>query len=182
METISTGIEGLLLLKPKVFGDSRGYFFESYNRGVLSQAGIRADFVQDNQSLSSRGVIRGLHYQLNPHAQSKLVRALSGNIYDVAVDLRNGSPTYGKWFGIELSDGNKLQLFVPAGFAHGFSVLSDQAVVMYKTDNYYNPAAERGIAFNDSFLQVDWHVPASEVIVSERDRSLPDFAVAEKNF
>ncbi len=182
MELIRTGFDGLLVIKPDVFEDSRGYFYESFNKERFRKSGIIADFVQDNQSLSSRGIIRGLHYQLQPFAQSKLVRAIEGIIYDVAVDIRKGSPTFLKWFGVELSGTNKLQLFIPKGFAHGFSVLSEKAVVLYKTDDYYKKEAERGILFNDPKLGINWQIDESEVKVSERDRNLPTLENAENNF
>lgn len=164
-----TGIPGLLIFEPKVFQDSRGHFFESYNTQTFLQQGINIKFVQDNQSKSCYGVIRGLHFQNPPHAQSKLVRALAGRILDVAVDIRTGSPTFGKVFAIELSAENKKQLFIPAGFAHGFSVLSEVAEVMYKCDNYYNKESEGGIIYNDPALNIDWQIPADKAIVSEKD-------------
>lgn len=182
MELIQTGFRDLIIIKPRIFEDSRGYFYESYNLNGFSSAGIHQQFVQDNQSESTYGVIRGLHYQLDPFAQTKLVRALQGEIYDIAVDLRKGSPTYGKWFGIELSASNKLQLLIPKGFAHGFSVLSEKAVILYKTDDFYNKAAERGIVYNDPSLQIDWKIDTSEITVSERDRIMPQFINAETNF
>jgi dTDP-4-dehydrorhamnose 3,5-epimerase len=182
MELITTGFTELVILKPAVFEDSRGYFYESYNKQSLKKSGINSNFVQDNQSSSSFGVIRGLHYQLVPYAQSKLVRVLQGEIFDVAVDLRKGSSTFGKWFGIELSGENRLQLFIPQGFAHGFSVLSENALVLYKTDDYYNKEAERGILFNDPVLNIDWKLDQSKVSVSGRDRQLPEFRQAEANF
>ncbi len=182
MELIQTGFPDLVVLKPGIFKDDRGYFYESYNRQTLKRSGIDIAFVQDNQSLSSKGVIRGLHYQLNPYAQTKLVRVIAGTIFDVALDLRRGSPTFGKYFGIELSDENKLQLFIPQGFAHGFSVLSEEAVVMYKTDDYYKKEAERGIVFNDPDLQIDWKIDPAVACVSERDRQMPLLKNAEHNF
>jgi dTDP-4-dehydrorhamnose 3,5-epimerase len=181
MEIIETGFNDLLIIKPRVFQDSRGYFYESYNLQVLKTAGIAYNFVQDNQSESTYGVIRGLHYQLIPHAQTKLVRVLQGAIYDVAVDLRKGSPTYGKWYGIKLSGINKLQLLIPQGFAHGFSVVSRKAVVLYKTDNFYRKEAERGIVYNDQTLNIDWKLVSSEILVSERDLNLPGFEQQESN-
>jgi len=181
MQILSTNIEGLLIIKPQVFEDSRGYFFESYNKMKLEQS-ISVDFVQDNQSKSVYGTIRGLHYQLAPFSQSKLVRVLQGKIYDVAVDIREKSPTYGKYFEIELSCENKTQLFIPHGFAHGFSVLSETAIVLYKTDGYYNSESERGINFNDSQLNIDWKIELDKAIVSPKDRVLPSFTEAEKNF
>ena len=182
MELIQTGFSDLILIKPNIFEDSRGYFYESYNKQVFRKLGIDINFIQDNQSSSTHGVIRGLHYQLVPHAQSKLMRVLQGEIYDVAVDLRKGSSTYGKWYGVELTFRNKLQLLIPYGFAHGFSVLSDKAVVLYKTDEYYKKEAERGIVYNDHILKIDWKLIPSEIIVSERDQHLPGFGQAEANF
>ena len=151
MKIIETFIKGLYIIEPKVFEDQRGYFFESYSSKLFKENGIDIDFVQDNQSKSSFGVIRGLHYQLNPYSQSKLVRVLEGSVYDVAVDLRSNSKTYGQWFGIELSAENKKQLLIPKGFAHGFSVLTKTSVFSYKCDDYYNPDSERGIKYNDEF-------------------------------
>jgi dTDP-4-dehydrorhamnose 3,5-epimerase len=182
MEIIITEIDGLLIIKPKVFADPRGYFYESFNEKKYSEAGIILRFVQDNQSKSVFGVVRGLHYQIEPYAQTKLIRVLSGKIRDIAVDLRKGSPTFGKSYSIDLSCENKLQLLVPKGFAHGFSVLSETAVVLYKTDNFYNPSAERGICFNDQSLSVDWGLKPSEIIVTERDKSFPGIDRAEMNF
>ncbi len=182
MELINTGFQDLILIKPTVFEDSRGYFYESYNKAAFKKAGINCNFVQDNQSSSTRGVIRGLHYQLMPFAQCKLIRVLSGAIFDVAVDLRTGSPTYGKWYGTELSTENFLQLFIPQGFAHGFSVLSETAVVLYKTDDFYKKDAERGIRFDDPVLKFDWKLDPTAIIVSEKDRNLPRFNEAEANF
>ena len=173
MEIITTEFKDLFLLKPRVFPDARGYFYESYNRQVLHQAGISYDFVQDNQSESAYGVIRGLHYQIAPFAQTKLVRVIMGEVYDVAVDLRPGSATYGQCYGIVLSSDNKFQLLIPQGFAHGFSVLSDRAIVLYKTDAYYNRESEKGIVFNDKLLNIDWKLPPGDVIVSEKDLFLP---------
>lgn len=180
MNIIKTDIEGLLIIEPQVFTDNRGYFFESYNQTKLEQAGIDLTFVQDNESSSSQGVIRGLHYQLVPYAQTKLVRAVLGRIYDVTVDLRHGSPTYGKHFRIELSDENKRQLLIPKGFAHGFSVLSETAILAYKCDAPYNRSAERGIAYNDPTLGIDWGV--EQAIVSDKDLVFPTWDKAENNF
>jgi dTDP-4-dehydrorhamnose 3,5-epimerase len=182
MELIQTGFSDLIIIKPGIFEDSRGYFYESYNKQAFKKLGIDFNFVQDNQSSSAHGVIRGLHYQLVPYAQSKLVRVLEGEIFDVAVDLRKGSSNYGKWFGAELSCKNKLQLLIPQGFAHGFSVLSEKAVVLYKTDEYYKKEAERGIIYNDKALKIDWQLAASEIIVSDRDLYLQSFKEAESNF
>lgn len=176
MPFIDTGFPGLFVFEPLVFDDSRGYFFEAYNRKIFGGAGVENKFVQDNQSSSTHGVIRGLHYQTPPYAQAKLVRALVGTILDVAVDLRKGSPTFGKVFSIELSSANKKQLFLPAGFAHGFSVLSDVAEVLYKCDQFYNKASEQGIIYNDATLQIDWQIPSAKAIVSDKDLALPAFA------
>ena len=158
MNFIKTDIDGVVIVEPKVFEDNRGYFFESYNETEFNNNGITAKFVQDNQSKSSYGVIRGLHCQLGEHAQAKLVRVLKGKVLDVAVDARKNSPTYGKHVAVELSDENKRQLFIPRGFLHGFSVLSEEAVFAYKCDNIYMPSAERGIAFNDPDLNIDWKI------------------------
>lgn len=182
MAITTTDIPGLLIFEPNVYNDSRGYFFESYNQNVFAQAGIQLNFVQDNQSKSAYGVIRGLHYQLNPHAQTKLVRVLSGTILDVAVDIRVGSPTFGKAFSIELSAENHKQLLIPKGFAHGFSVLSETAEVMYKIDAFYNKESETGIQYNDASLNIDWRIPASEAIVSEKDTQQPDLQHCKNNF
>ena len=182
MKIIETPIPGLLIIEPVIFADQRGYFLESYNQQKLSEAGIYSNFVQDNESKSSKGVIRGLHYQLNPYAQSKLVRVIQGRVYDVAVDCRKGSPTFGQSYGLELSEENKLQFYIPKGFAHGFSVLSETAVFSYKCDAFYNPAAERGIIYNDPFLNIDWGLDASESVISGKDTLHPLFAEAEMNF
>lgn len=182
MPFITTEIPGLLVFEPKVFADSRGYFFESYNANIFKQEGVDILFVQDNQSSSSYGVIRGLHYQLNPHAQTKLVRALAGKILDVAVDIRKGSPTFGYHFSIELSAENKKQLLVPGGFAHGFSVLSEKAEVLYKCDFFYNKDSEGGIRFDDPALAIDWQIPAGKAIVSDKDQALPALAASQSNF
>jgi dTDP-4-dehydrorhamnose 3,5-epimerase len=181
MEIIETGFKELYILKPRIFPDSRGYFYESFNRRVLQSAGIHYDFVQDNQSESAYGVIRGLHYQLEPNSQTKLVRVIQGEIYDVAVDIRKGSSSFGQWYGIHLSCENKLQLLIPRGFAHGFSVLSKKAVVLYKTDDYYSKYAERGIVYNDKTLNIDWKLIPSAVLVSERDMNLPAFGQLNKD-
>lgn len=182
MRTIETPLADLKVIEPKVFEDHRGYFLETYNREQFLQSGISSGFIQDNESMSSRGVIRGLHYQLDPFAQAKLVRVITGAVFDVAVDLRKGSPTFGKWFGTELSGENKLQMLIPRGFAHGFSVLSTTVVFAYKCDNYYNKQAERGIRFNDPFLAIDWQLSGEEWLVSDKDRMAPLFAQAEMNF
>ncbi|HAM08804.1 MAG: dTDP-4-dehydrorhamnose 3,5-epimerase [Bacteroidetes bacterium GWE2_41_25] len=177
-----TGLQGLLIIQPDIFTDSRGYFFESFNQNSFQKSGITFIPVQDNESRSSRGVIRGLHYQLNPHAQAKLIRVVEGKIFDVALDLRRESPTFGKWFGVELDSEKKKQLLIPGGFAHGFSVLSDIAVIQYKCDNVYNPAFERGINLNDPVLNIDWKTGDSEPIISAKDLKNPNFREAEKNF
>ena len=170
-----TAIQDLVIINPIVFEDSRGYFFEAYNQAKFHENGIMYDFIQDNQSFSKRGVIRGLHLQINPFAQAKLVRVLQGEILDVAVDLRKNSPTYGQHFSMVLSADNKKQLMVPHGFAHGFSVLSETASVMYKVDQLYHKDSERGIRYDDATLNIDWQVAAEEVIVSEKDIILPSF-------
>lgn len=177
-----TFIPDLVILSPAVFEDERGYFFESYSKSKMLDLGIQIDFVQDNQSFSKRGTLRGLHYQNPPFAQTKLVRVLQGAIMDVAVDLRKDSPTYGKHFGIVLSSENKKQLLVPQGFAHGFSVLSETAVVSYKCDQYYNKESEGGIRFDDSTLNIDWGMDLATAIVSEKDLILPDFENCNSQF
>jgi dTDP-4-dehydrorhamnose 3,5-epimerase len=182
MEVKKTAFDGLVIIVPRIFEDNRGYFYESYNQETYIKAGIPYIFVQDNQSESVKGVIRGLHYQLAPWAQTKLVRVITGTVYDVVVDLRKGSSTFGKWYGIELSDKNKLQLLVPQGFAHGFSVFSDKAVLHYKTDNLYNKDSERGIVYNDPMLSIDWKIDPRESIISDRDAQLSGFEDAEYNF
>nr|WP_315190293.1 dTDP-4-dehydrorhamnose 3,5-epimerase [uncultured Flavobacterium sp.] len=170
-----TFIQDLVVITPRVFEDSRGYFFEAYNQAKFHENGIEYQFIQDNQSFSKRGVIRGLHLQINPFAQAKLVRVLEGEILDVAVDLRKDSPTYGQHFSVLLSAENKKQLMVPHGFAHGFSVLSETASVMYKVDQLYHKDSERGIRFDDPTLAIDWQLNADEVIVSDKDLILPSF-------
>jgi dTDP-4-dehydrorhamnose 3,5-epimerase len=182
MPFIKTHIPDLLVYEPKVFEDSRGYFYESYNAQTFLAEGVHIKFVQDNQAKSSYGVLRGLHYQLNPYAQTKLVRALSGTILDVVVDIRKGSPTYGSVFTIELSAENKKQLLVPQGFAHGYSVLSETAEVMYKCDSFYNKQAEGGILYNDATLNIDWGIPLDKAIVSDKDEILPLFENCVHNF
>lgn len=182
MPFLTTDIPGLLIFEPKIFEDSRGYFFESYNEKTFHEQGVNIRFIQDNQSSSSYGVIRGLHYQLNPHAQSKLIRVLQGRILDVAVDIRKGSPTYGKHFAIELSAENKKQLLIPQGFAHGFSVLSQRAEVLYKCDAFYNKESEGGIRFDDPAVNIDWQIPADKAIVSDKDVLLPFLAQCISNF
>ncbi len=173
MAFVETGIEGLKIFEPKIWGDARGYFFESYNETVFKDSGIDAIFVQDNQSRSMRGVLRGLHYQLPPFTQAKLVRCIYGKVLDVVVDIREGSPTYGKSFSVILSAQNKRQLFVPCGFAHGFVVLSKEAEFFYKCDNMYASKHEAGVAYNDPQLKIDWHIPLNEMILSEKDKVNP---------
>ena len=182
MEIIKTPIADLLVIKPRVFQDPRGYFCETYNAGRFRELGIQLDFCQDNQSKSSSGVIRGLHYQLNPQSQSKLVSAAQGSVWDVAVDLRAGSPTFGQWYGVELSEENHLQFLIPQGFAHGFSVLSETALFTYKCDNFYSPTLERGILYNDVDLAIDWEIPAEKAVISEKDTKHPLFKNAQLNF
>lgn len=182
MPFIETGLAGLLIFEPKIFEDSRGFFYESYNKAIFSQQGINDHFVQDNQSKSVYGVIRGLHYQRNPYAQTKLVRVLAGKIYDVAVDIREGSPTFGKVFGIELSAENKKQLYIPKGFAHGFSVLSETAEVLYKCDAFYNKESEGSVIYNDPTLAIDWKISNEKAVVSEKDERNPLFADIKNNF
>lgn len=173
MKIIKTEIENLLIIKPKVFGDERGYFFESYSLAKFVDAGLDYNFIQDNQSKSSYGTIRGLHFQKGDFAQAKLVRVLEGSVIDVVVDLRKDSKTYGKHFAIELSAQNNLQLIIPRGFAHGFSVISKTAIFAYKCDNIYNKDSEGGIAFDDQDLCIDWQIDISNAIVSEKDKNLP---------
>lgn len=173
MPFTKTAFPGLLIFEPRVFNDSRGYFFESYNENNCKAEGIDIRFVQDNQARSEYGVLRGLHFQKSPHAQTKFIRALSGRILDAVVDLRKDSPTFGKSFSIELSDENKLQLLVPKGFAHGYAVLSETAEVFYKVDTFYNKESEGGIIYNDPALEIDWKIPADKAIISEKDAVLP---------
>ena len=177
-----TNINDLVIINPTVFPDDRGYFFEAYNKAKFHENGIMYDFIQDNQSFSRRGVIRGLHLQVNPFAQAKLVRVLQGEILDVAVDLRKNSSTYGQHFSVVLSAENKKQLMVPHGFGHGFSVLSETASVMYKVDQLYHKDSERGIRYNDPTLGIDWQVNPDEVIVSEKDLILPSFKEIDWEF
>lgn len=168
-----TPIPGLLIFEPSVFHDERGYFFESYNRRVWAEVGIATDFVQMNQARSTRGILRGLHYQVGEMAQAKLVRVVEGEVLDVAVDLREGSSTYGQWFGVRLSAENKRQMFVPRGFAHGYVVLSETAEFLYQCDNYYSRAHEGGLRYDDPSLAIDWGFDLEKVVVSEKDVALP---------
>lgn len=174
MNIIKTAIEGLVIIEPRVFGDSRGYFFESYNARDFAQV-ADITFVQDNESRSCYGVVRGLHFQKPPYAQSKLVRVVEGRVLDVAVDIRRNSPTYGQHVSIELTADNHRQLFLPQGMAHGFAVLSETAVFQYKCDNLYHPESEGAIAWNDPTLAIDWHLPAADVILSDKDKNHPSF-------
>ena len=182
MPFLTTDIPGLLVFEPKVFEDSRGYFFESFNEKNFREHGIDIKFVQDNESSSQYGVVRGLHYQLAPHAQAKLIRVFEGTILDVVVDVRKGSPTFGRSFSLELTGANKKQLFIPEGFAHGFSVLSEKAVVFYKCSGFYNKESEAGIRYDDPQLNIDWKVPASKAIISDKDKLLPFLSHSKANF
>lgn len=182
MPILKTDFPGLIVIQPDVFEDNRGYFFESYNQKVFLENGIDIHFVQDNQARSSYGIVRGLHYQLGPFAQTKLVRVLSGHIIDAVVDLRKNSPTYGKAYTIELSDENRKQLLVPKGFAHGYSVISESAEVFYKCDEFYNKESEGGVMWNDPALHIDWQIPAEKAIISEKDANQPSFENCRNNF
>jgi dTDP-4-dehydrorhamnose 3,5-epimerase len=182
MPFIKTDFPGLLIFEPKIFEDSRGYFFESYTQRLFTEEGIDIQFVQDNQAKSSYGVIRGLHYQLAPYAQTKLIRVLSGSIVDVAVDLRKGSPAYGKAFVLELSADNKKQLLIPKGFAHGYSVTSPTAEVFYKCDEFYFKDHEAGVMYNDPALDINWQIPAGKAIISEKDTLHPAVKDCNSNF
>lgn len=182
MEIISTPLQDLYILKPTVFEDNRGFFFESFNIQKLIDAGLNYDFVQDNHSKSTYGVLRGLHYQQNPYAQAKLVRVLQGKVLDVVVDIRRNSPTFQQSYSVELSAENKLQLLIPRGFAHGFVVLSETCEFFYKCDNYYNKASEGGIAYDDPTLNIDWQIPAQDIILSEKDMQNPTLENASYNF
>ena len=173
MEIIKTALEGVTIIEPRIFKDTRGYFFESFSQKEFDEKVMPIRFVQDNESMSTKNVIRGLHYQIMPYTQSKLVRCTRGKVLDVVVDIRKGSPTFGQHVSVELSDENHRQLFIPRGFAHGFAVLSDIAVFQYKCDNFYAPQAERGIHLNDKELNIDWRIPISEAIMSEKDQKYP---------
>lgn len=175
MNIIDTEIEGVLIIEPRIFQDSRGYFFESFNQREFNEKVGQINFVQDNESKSCYGVVRGLHFQKGEHAQSKLVRVVKGKVLDVAVDLRPGSKTFGKHVAVELSEENHRQFFIPQGFAHGFSVLSDEVIFQYKCDNFYCPSSEGAIAWDDPDLGIDWKVPADRIILSEKDKSHPRF-------
>ena len=170
MEVIKTDIEGVVIIEPRIFKDERGYFYESFSQREFEEKVCRTTFVQDNQSKSSYGVVRGLHFQKPPYSQSKLVRCIKGAVLDVAVDIRKGSPTFGKYVAVELTEDNHRQFFVPRGFAHGFAVLSEEAVFQYKCDNFYNKESEGSVAWNDPQLGIDWRIPAEKVLLSEKDK------------
>lgn len=183
MNVITTPFEGLLILEPRVFGDDRGYFFESFNEQVfVKETGFAHKFVQDNQARSVKNVLRGLHYQNEPVAQSKLIRCLQGSIWDVVVDLRRDSKTYRQWYGIELSDDNKRQFLIPRGFAHGYSVLSDTAEVFYKCDNFYSKENEGGVFYNDPTINIDWKINLDDAIISDKDKVQPMLADCNSRF
>lgn len=182
MKVIQTTIPEVVIIEPDVFGDSRGYFFESYSQKKFDELVRSVRFVQDNESKSKYGVLRGLHFQKGKDAQSKLVRVVKGRVLDVAVDIRKGSPTFGKYVAVELTEDNHRQLFVPRGFAHGFSVLSEEAIFQYKCDNLYAPHAEGAIAWNDPEIGIDWHLPAEDVLLSAKDAAHPMLKEAEDLF
>lgn len=182
MKVIDTAIEGVKIIEPTVFGDHRGYFFESFSQREFEEKVCKTVFVQDNESKSKYGVLRGLHFQKAPYAQAKLVRVVQGRVLDVAVDIRKGSPTFGKHVAVELSDENKRQIFIPKGFAHGFVVLSETVVFQYKCDNYYAPESEAGIAWDDSALEIDWKIPVEDILLSEKDKKNPLLAESEALF
>ncbi len=181
MPFLPTGIPDLQVFEPKIWEDDRGYFYEAFNRKTFEAAGINCYFVQDNQAYSSYGVLRGLHYQVAPFAQAKLVRVITGEVLDVAVDLREDSPTYGQSFGVILSGANKKQLYVPRGFAHGYAVLSETATFFYKCDNYYSKAHEGGLIYNDPQLKIDWKLAPAAVQLSDKDKTLPAFGQHRKS-
>ena len=182
MQLQKTSIEGLVVIQPRVFQDARGYFFESYSKRVFEEEVRAVNFVQDNESKSSYGVLRGLHFQKPPYAQSKLVRVIFGRVLDVAVDIRKGSPTYGQWLAVELTGEKQNQLFIPRGFAHGFSVLSDEAVFQYKCDNFYHPESEGAVAWDDPQLGIDWQLPKEHIILSQKDTHHPLLSEIESPF
>ena len=174
MKVVKTPLPGVLIIDPDVYGDDRGYFYESFNeKRFLEQAGIKTNFIQDNESKSKYGVVRGLHFQNGEFAQAKLVHVAKGRILDVAVDIRKDSPTFGQYVATELSDSNHRQLYIPRGYAHGFSVLSDEAVFQYKCDNYYTPQAEGGVLWNDPDIGIDWKIPMSDITLSDKDKKHP---------
>ena len=182
MEVIKTEIEGVVIIEPRIFKDDRGYFYESFSQREFEEKVCRTTFVQDNQSKSSYGVVRGLHFQKPPYSQSKLVRCIKGAVLDVAVDIRKGSPTFGKHVAVELTEDNHRQFFVPRGFAHGFAVLSDEAVFQYKCDNFYNKESEGSVAWNDPELAIDWRIPAEKVLLSEKDKQSKTISDADYLF
>jgi len=182
MKIEKTEFPGLLIIEPDTFTDSRGYFFESYNSRRFHEAGFDYSPVQDNESSSSKGVIRGLHYQTEPYAQAKLIRVIKGEIFDVALDLRQGSPTFGKWYGIRIDSALKKQFFIPRGFAHGFSVLSENAIILYKCDNFYSARHEEGISALDPDLGINWGLHPGNEILSQKDINLPRFKDISPNF
>ena len=182
MNVIQTEIQGLVIIEPRIFGDSRGYFFESFSERNFKELVADVDFVQDNESKSSYGVVRGLHFQKPPYTQSKVVRVVKGRVLDVAVDLRKGSPTYGKHVAVELTEDNHRQFFVPRGFAHGFAVLSEEAIFQYKCDNYYAPQSEGAVAWNDPDLGIDWGLPVEDAILSEKDLKHPNLKDLDSPF
>ena len=182
MEVIKTDIEGVVIIEPRIFKDERGYFYESFSQREFEEKVCKTTFVQDNQSKSSYGVLRGLHFQKPPYCQSKLVRCIKGAVLDVAVDLRKGSPTFGKHVAVELTEENHRQLFVPRGFAHGFAVLSEEAVFQYKCDNFYNKESEGAVAWDDPELTIDWRIPAEDILLSEKDRLNKNIAEADYLF
>lgn len=179
MEVIKTEIEGVVIIEPRILKDDRGYFYESFSQREFEEKVCRTTFVQDNQSKSSYGVLRGLHFQKPPYCQSKLVRCIKGAVLDVAVDIRKGSPTFGKYVAVELSEENHRQFFVPRGFAHGFAVLTPEAVFQYKCDNFYNKESEGAVAWNDPQLAIDWRIPADKVLLSEKDKQNKSIANAD---
>lgn len=179
MEVIKTEIEGVVIIEPRIFKDDRGYFYESFSQREFEEKVCRTTFVQDNQSKSSYGVVRGLHFQKPPYSQSKLVRCIKGAVLDVAVDIRKGSPTFGKYVAVELTEDNHRQFFVPRGFAHGFAVLSDEAVFQYKCDNFYNKESEGAVAWDDPELAIDWRIPVDKVLLSEKDKLSKTIAEAD---
>ena len=182
MEVIRTAIDGVVIIEPRIFEDARGYFFESFSQREFEQKVRKIDFVQDNESMSSYGVMRGLHFQRPPYTQSKLVRVVKGRVLDVAVDIRKGSPTYGRHVAVELTEENHRQFFVPRGFAHGFAVLSETAVFQYKCDNFYAPQSEGAIAWDDPALGIDWRIPAADAVLSDKDACHPRLADIESPF
>jgi dTDP-4-dehydrorhamnose 3,5-epimerase len=179
MRFIKTEIHEVVIIEPKVFGDDRGYFMETFRQDLFEKNVRKINFIQDNESKSKKGVLRGLHYQLLPFAQSKLVRVIKGRVIDIAVDIRKGSPTFGKYVVVELSEENKRQLFIPRGFAHGFLVTSDEAIFVYKVDNYYSPECDRSIRFDDPQIGIDWKFPRGEILVSNKDKNAPFLKDAE---